>query len=96
MNLIRSILRIIRSVILSLFLICLVVFMVNNRDDITIHLYPLPFEVETKVFLMMILFFIFGMLFGLLACSQNIIKRIFTSYQDHRKIKKLEKQVEKK
>lgn len=95
MNLIKSILRIIRSLILAIFLICLVIFMVNNRDVVTIHLYPLPFEIETRIFLVMISVFVLGMIFGLLACSQNLIKRAIERFKDRNKIKKLEKQISK-
>ncbi len=95
LNFIRSIFRITRTVILSLLLICLVIFMVNNRDAITIHTHPLPFDIETRVFVLMIFFFLFGMLFGFLAFSQNMIRKSITNFQDRRKIKKLEKQVAK-
>jgi len=67
--------------------------MVNNRDAVTIHLHPLPFDIETRIFVVMIILFLCGLIFGLLACSQNIIKRIFSSLKDQNKIKKLEKQV---
>jgi hypothetical protein len=67
--------------------------MVNNRETLTIHLFPLPFEIETKIFMVMISFFLFGMFFGMLACSKSIFTRSVKSFQDKRKIKKLEKQV---
>ncbi len=95
MNFIKSILRIIRTVILSLLLVCIVIFMVNNRDTVTIHLHPLPFDVETRIFVVMIIVFLLGLLFGILSCSQSLIKRIFTNLNDRRKLRKLEKQVAK-
>jgi uncharacterized membrane protein YciS (DUF1049 family) len=69
--------------------------MVNNRDIITIHLYPLPFNIETRMFVVMIGVFLLGLLFGILACSQSLIKRYISSFSDRNKIKKLEKQVTK-
>lgn len=95
MNFIKSIFRIIKTTILTIFLICLVIFMVNNRDVINIHLHPLPFEIQTRMFMVMIIFFLFGLSFGLLACSQNILHRMVSSFQDRRKIKQLEKKVSK-
>ena len=96
LNFIKSILRTIRTVIISLILICIVIFMVNNRDTIQVHFYPLPFDLETKTFLVIILFFILGMFFGILACTQNIISRRIKSFKDHHKINQLEKQIQKK
>lgn len=69
--------------------------MVNNRDAVTIHLHPLPFDIETRIFVVMIVLFICGLIFGLLACSQNILGRIIAGFQDKNKIRKLEKQVKK-
>jgi uncharacterized integral membrane protein len=93
MNFIKSIFRIIKTVILSLILICLVIFMVDNRDNLTIHLYPLPFEIETKAFLVMIVFFILGMIFGCLLFSKKLLSHTFEGWKDKYKIKKLEKKV---
>lgn len=92
-NLIKSAIRIIKSVASALILICLVIFMVNNRDVTTISLFPLPLEIDTKIFIIMILFFLFGMIFGILLCSQNLLIRIISNAKDRRKLKKLQKQV---
>ncbi len=93
MSLIRSILRTLRSVTLSLLLICLVIFMVDNRDPITINTNPLPFEIQTRVFVVMISCFVFGLVFGILTCSPTIVQNFFKRLGDRNKIKKLEKQV---
>lgn len=74
----------------------LVIFMVNNRDTVTISTHPLPFEIETKVFLVMLFFFLFGMLFGFLAFSKNMIQSWLTNFRNRLKIRKLEKQIAKK
>ncbi len=95
MNLLKSIFHLIRTIILTALLVCLVIFMINNRDIITIHLHPLPFDAETRVFLVMIIFFLLGLFFGLLACSKSIIKRLVEKFKDRKTIKKLEKQVAK-
>jgi hypothetical protein len=92
-NFFKSVLRFAKTAILSLLLICLVIFMVNNRDIITIHAQPLPFEIEIRVFVLMIFFFLFGMSFGFLAFSKNMISGFLRNFKDRLKIKKLEKQV---
>ena len=95
LNFLKSILRIIKAVIASIVLVALVVFMVNNREVITIHLNPLSHNLETRVFLVMIFFFLFGMFFGFLAFSENMINKSISNFQDRRKLKKLEKKVAK-
>ncbi len=93
LNILKSIFKILKSIILSLILVCLVVFMVNNRETASVHLYPLPFEIETKVFLVMLTFFVLGMVFGILSCSQTLIGKMIENFNDRRRIKHLEKQV---
>ena len=92
-NFAKSLFRLTKTFILSLLLICMVIFMVNDRDAITIHIHPLPFEIETRVFLIMLFFFLFGMLFGFLAFSKNMIEKSITNFKDRWKIRKLEKQM---
>ncbi len=91
MNFIKSIFRIICTVVFSLILICLVIFMVNNRDALTIHLAPLPFDIETRVFIVIIIAFLSGMIFGFIALSQNLISQMIKRARDKKKIGKLEK-----
>ncbi len=101
-NFLKSIFGLAKTFILSLFLICLVIFMVNNRDVITIHTHPFPFEIEIRIFVLMLFFFLFGMLFGFLAFSKNMLEKSWSNFKDHwkirgleRKNRKLEKKVEK-
>jgi len=93
MNFLKSLFRFIRILVLTALLIALVIFMVNNRAPSTLVLYPLPFEIETRMFMVMISFFLLGLFFGILLCSKNIIKRIFENFKSRRKIKKLERQM---
>lgn len=93
MNFIKSILHLIRYAILTTFLLTLVIFMVSNRGIATIKLYPLPFEIETRIFIVMLAFFLLGLIFGILLCSKNIMQRIFENFKSRRKIKKLEQQI---
>jgi uncharacterized membrane protein YciS (DUF1049 family) len=96
MNFIKSVLHFIRTILATLLLIALIVFMIANRQTIEVSTYPLPYTIETRMFMVMIVCFLFGLLFGVLLCSKNLIKRIFENFQSRRKIKKLEEQIEKK
>ncbi len=87
----QSFFRIARSIFLTVALICVVIFMVYNRDLVTISLRPLPIEIETRIFVVMIFSFILGALFALLLCSKNFISSAFKHFSDQRKIKKLQK-----
>jgi len=91
LNIIKSTIRIIKSFTIFLLLLCLVVFMIDNREIITINTYPLPFKIELRAFLVMILFFVLGMLFGFLVFSQKMISKSISNFKDRRRIQKLEK-----
>lgn len=67
--------------------------MSSNSDNIIITLYPLPFAIDTKVFVVMIGFFLIGLIFGILACSKTIIRKYFENFSNQRQIKKLKKQL---
>jgi uncharacterized membrane protein YciS (DUF1049 family) len=58
-----------------------------------ITLNPLPFEIETKSFMVMVSFFLFGLIFGLIICSKTIIKKSLENFGNRRAIKNLTKQV---
>lgn len=90
-NFAKSLFKLTKTFILSLLLICMVIFMVNNRDVITIHTHPFAFEIETRIFLVMLFFFLFGMLFGFLAFSKNMIEKSISNFKDRWKIHRLEK-----
>ncbi|MBP7710534.1 MAG: DUF1049 domain-containing protein [Rickettsiales bacterium] len=96
LNFLKSTIRTIKTILLSLILICLVIFMVNNRQIITLQLFPLPIEIDTRVFMLIFFFFLLGMFFGMLACSKSLLTRIFTGFKDKQKIKNLEKEIAKK
>lgn len=79
----KSSFSIVKSIILGIFLICLITFMVNNRDQITLHLFPLPFTIETRLFFIMLVCFLAGLACGLALLSRNIIKN-FLHNRKHR------------
>jgi uncharacterized membrane protein YciS (DUF1049 family) len=67
--------------------------MANNAEITVVNLYPLPFEIETKTFIVMISFFLLGFIFALLICSKTLIKKSAENFGSRQKIKKLEKQI---
>lgn len=75
-----------KAIILAIILIFLIVFMVNNREIITINFYPLPFIIETRLFFMMIICFLVGIIFGLLIFSQNILKNSYFEFKNRKNI----------
>ena len=91
MNFIKSVFRFIKTLITSVILVCFVIFMVTNRQEVSVSLSPLPFVIETRVFIVMIFTFAMGVLFGFLAISPNLIGKTITNFRNNRKIKKLEK-----
>lgn len=69
--------------------------MIDNRHIVTIHFSPLPFDIEIALFLVIILSFIAGILFGFLALSGNLLKKMMTNFNNNRKIRRLEAEASK-
>ncbi|MDX2083503.1 MAG: hypothetical protein SFV53_05920 [Rickettsiales bacterium] len=94
-NFFKSILNFTKNLIILALLLGLIIFMVDNRDIVVIRTNPLPFEIETRVFVVMIFFFLLGTFFGFLAFSKTMLNKSFTNFKDKIKIKKLQKQAAK-
>ncbi|MSP33597.1 MAG: LapA family protein [Rickettsiales bacterium] len=86
-KIIKSTFHLTKSIIVGLILACIITFMVNNREKITIHLFPLPFTIETRLFILMIACFLLGLVCGILLLSRNIINNAVSNWKKHRKIK---------
>lgn len=67
--------------------------MVNNREIVTLHLFPLPFDIQTRIFLVMIAVFLLGVLFGFLCYSKSLTSRFIANFKNKILIKKLKKQI---
>jgi len=65
--------------------------MVSNREIVTINFYPLPFTLEARIFVIVFLFFVSGMILGFFIFSSHMISKSIRHFRDHRKIVKLEK-----
>lgn len=87
LRIIKSTFHATKSIIVGVILICIIAFMVNNREQITIHLFPLPFTIETRLFVVMTSCFLLGFSCGLLLLSRNIMRNAFLNWKNHRKLK---------
>lgn len=92
LNLIKSVFRIVKLLLILCLLSCLVSFMVSNREIVTINFYPLPFNLEARIFVIVFLFFIGGMILGFFIFSSHMISKSIRHFKDHRKLVKLEKE----
>ena len=88
MNLLKSSFHTTKTVIIAIILICIIDFMVSNRGPATIGFFPLPFTIETRLFVVMIACFLLGLGCGLLLLSRNILKNAISNWKIHRKIKR--------
>lgn len=95
MQVINSIFKTLKSLVLLFFLVCFVVFMVNNREAVTLSLAPIPFKIETKLFIILIIFFVAGALFSFAILSHDLITKSLLNARNNFKIKKLEQQISK-
>lgn len=66
MNYLRSILRIIKTTIITAILILLVAFMINNRQVVELKFYPLNFVLETRLFILVTISILVGLFIGFL------------------------------
>ncbi|MFT6077935.1 MAG: putative membrane protein [Myxococcota bacterium] len=73
----------------------IVAFAFNNRQNVVISLSPLPFEVETRLFLLILFCFFGGVLAGFLSCSVSLTKEKFRNMIGGWKIGFLKRKVEK-
>jgi lipopolysaccharide assembly protein A len=69
------------------------VFAVNNRDIMTIDLFPFPFIAELPKFLYSIFFLLCGLLLGWYSCSKKIWHLSSVHRKDELKIAALENEI---
>ncbi len=91
LNFIKSIFRITKLLLILILLSFLVSFMVSNREIISINFYPIPFTIEARIFVIVFLFFVSGMILGFFIFSSHMISKSIRHFKDHRKIVKLVK-----
>jgi uncharacterized integral membrane protein len=91
----RAILRIINKVIFILVLAVIVVFCINNNQVLQISFAPLPFEVETRLFIIILLSIFGGVFIGFACSSITLVKERFKNFINRWKIKLLQKKINK-
>jgi len=95
MKFIKKIFDSIRGLITSLILILVIVFMINNREIVSINFNPLPIPViETRMFILMLMFYFLGLITAILIYSNTLIKSKFRGFKQQKQIEKLQKQID--
>ncbi len=93
MQFIKSVLRIASKVIFILMVAIIVFFCINNHQVVNVSLSPLPYEIETRLFLMILFCLFGGILIGYICCSFKLTKEKFKNFLNGWKIDSLEKKV---
>ena len=95
-NFISAIFRIIEKLIFLLIILAIIMFCINNSQDVVLSLRPINWEIETKLFILILFLFFSGILIGYLLQSYNLIKEKFRNYINNIRIGSLKKAVIKK
>ena len=97
MKFLKNLFNSIKSILVSLILVFVVIFMINNREIITINFNPLPFDsIETRLFVLMLFFYILGLITAILIYSNSLVKSAIHNLKQKRQINKLQQQINEK
>ncbi len=97
MKFLKNILKSIKGVIVSLILILVIVFMINNREIVEVTFEPLPFEkIQTRIFFLILISYLLGLITAIIIYSSNMIKSALRNIKQNHQIKKLKKQIDEK
>lgn len=97
MKFLKNLFNSIKSILVSLILVFVVIFMINNREIITINFNPLPFDsIETRLFVLMLFFYILGLITAILIYSNSLIKSTIRNIKQKRQVNKLQQQINEK
>ena len=97
MKFLSNILKSIKGLIITFILLIVTIFMINNRQIISIEFKPLPIEsFETRLFVLMLIFYFLGLVTAVLIYSNTMIKNFFRNIKQKRQIKLLKKQIDAK
>jgi uncharacterized integral membrane protein len=94
-NFIKSIFRIFSKVVFITIVAIIVVFCLNNHQEVEISLSPFPFLIEARLFLIIIFCFFGGVLIGFFGASITITKEKFRNFVNSYKIKFLKRKIDK-
>ena len=97
MKFLKNILKSIKGIIVSLILILVIVFMINNREIIEVNFDPLPFEkIQTRIFFLILISYLLGLITAIIIYSSNMLKSAIRNIKQNHQIKKLKKQIDEK
>lgn len=97
MKFLKNILKSIKDILVTLLLILVIIFMINNREIIEVKFYPLPIDkIQTRTFILMLIFYLLGLLTAIMIYSNRLIKSAIRNFKQKHQIKKLEKQINEK
>jgi uncharacterized integral membrane protein len=91
----RTILRMIRKAIFIIVVALIMVFCLSNNQTVIISLKPLPFEIESQLFLVILLSFFGGIFIGFVCGAFALTKEKFKNFINGWKIKFLQRKVNK-
>jgi len=97
MKFIIKILKSFKSILTTLVLVLATIFMINNRQVVTITFGIVPIEnIETRLFVLMLIFYFLGLITAIFIYSNKLIKNAFRNIKQKKLIKSLEKQINEK
>jgi len=97
MKFLKNILKSIKGIIVSLILILVIVFMINNREIVEVNFDPLPFEkIQTRIFFLILISYLLGLITAIIIYSSKMIKSALRNIKQNHQIKKLKKQIDEK
>ena len=97
MKFLKNILKSIKGIIVSLILILVIVFMINNREIVEVTFDPLPFEkIQTRIIFLILISYLLGLITAIIIYSSNMIKSALRNIKQNHQIKKLKKQIDEK
>lgn len=88
-----SLFRLIRLTLLTLILLAVIVFTVSNNSDVTLSLFPLPFEISLPTYLFFLLTLLLGYVAGMLSSGLKTYHFKREAKKEHRKVEALEQEV---
>jgi len=97
MKFLKKLFQSLKNLITCLILVFITIFMINNRQIVAIEFTPIPINTfETRLFVLMILFYLAGLITAFLIYSNSLFKSFIKNLQQKRKIQKLEKEIHEK
>jgi uncharacterized integral membrane protein len=86
-------LKTLRWILIGLLALILVVFAINNRQPIALGLWPLPLELNTKLYLVVLLTLLVGFLIGELVAWLNGRRWRREARRNARRVEELEREL---